>query len=103
MNDAHSTGHAEHSIRGYIFVFIALLIGTMFTVWASYIDLGHQWNIVLALVIASVKAFLVAGYFMHLVSERKLIFMVLGSTAFFFAGLIFITLWSMQPHSLIHL
>jgi cytochrome c oxidase subunit 4 len=103
MSDQHSNaGHAEHSIKGYLFVFGALLVGTLFTVWASYIDLGHHWNIVLALVIASVKAFLVAGYFMHLVSERKMIFTVLGMTVFFFAGLMFLTLWSMQHESLIH-
>jgi drug/metabolite transporter (DMT)-like permease len=82
MSDQHSNaGHAEHSIKGYLFVFGALLVGTLFTVWASYIDLGHHW---------------------HLVSERKMIFTVLGMTVFFFAGLMFLTLWSMQHESLIH-
>ena len=56
----------------------------------------------LALVIAGVKGFLVAGYFMHLVTEKKLIYTVLAFTAFFFAGLMGLTLWSMQPHSLIY-
>jgi cytochrome c oxidase subunit 4 len=96
------TAHTNHSVKGYLFVFFALIIGTVFTVWASFIDLGHHWNIVLALVIACVKAFLVAGYFMHLVTEKKLIYTVLGFTAFFFTGLMYLTLWSMQHESLIH-
>src|ERR1051325_4483963 len=99
---AAAATHADHSIKGYLIVFFALLVGTLFTVWASQIDLGHHWNIVLALVIACVKGFLVAGYFMHLVTEKKMIYTVLAFTAFFFAGLMFLTLWSMEKHSLIY-
>ena len=94
MNDAKPHSHEKHSVRGYLVIYFALLAGTVLTVWASYIDLGHHWNIVLALVIACVKAFLVAGYFMHLISEKKMIFSVLSFTAFFFAGLMFLTLFS---------
>ena len=82
---------ARH-MRGYLIVGAALMIGTLLTVWASYIDLGHHWNIVLALVIATTKASLVALFFMHLISERALIYAVLGATAFFFVGLMFLTL-----------
>ena len=89
-------------IRGYMLVGGTLLIGTILTVLASYVDLGHSWNIVLALVIATVKASLVILFFMHLISERQLIYLVLGCTVFFFAGLMFLTLWSTQPTSLIH-
>jgi cytochrome c oxidase subunit 4 len=94
MSDHDSHAHETHSIRGYLFVYFALMAGTGFTVWASYIDLGHHWNIVLALVIACVKAFLVATYFMHLISEKKMIYSVLALTAFFFVGLMFLTLYS---------
>jgi cytochrome c oxidase subunit 4 len=90
MSD-HSLDMAGH-VRGYLIVGAALFIGTLLTVWASYIDLGHHWNIVLALVIATTKASLVALFFMHLISERALIYTVLGFTAFFFAGLMFLTL-----------
>lgn len=89
MSD-HSTDISKH-IRGYMIVGAALLIGTILTVWASYIDLGHHWNIVLALVIATVKASLVALFFMHLISERQMIYMVLAFTAIFFTGLMFLT------------
>ena len=47
----------------------------------------------MALVIACGKAFLVAGYFMHLISERKMIYGILAFTVFFFVGLMGLTLW----------
>ena len=64
---------------------------------------GHKLAIAIALFIASVKAFLVAGYFMHLISERKMIYIILAFTVFFFAGLMYLTIWSMEPTSLIHI
>jgi caa(3)-type oxidase subunit IV len=45
-----------------------------------------------ALAIACAKAFLVAGFFMHLISERKMIYGLLIFTACFFLGLMFLTL-----------
>ena len=96
--------HADVSkhIRGYLIVGATLLIGTILTVMASYVDLGHHWNIILALVIATVKASLVVLFFMHLISERQMIYIVLSFTVFFFSGLMYLTLWSTQPASLIH-
>ena len=62
---------------------------------ASFIHFeSRAVNIAVALVIASVKASLVAGYFMHLISERKMIYCVLMFTAIFFVGLMFLTLFS---------
>jgi len=84
-----------HHVRRYLFVFYALLFGTLITVAASYIPFGHRaLNIGVALAIATAKGFLVAGYFMHLVSERKMIYGVLAFTAFFFVGLMALTLWA---------
>jgi cytochrome c oxidase subunit 4 len=94
MND-HSAEFSKH-VRGYLIVGAALLIGTVLTVWASYIDLGHHWNIVLALVIATAKASLVALFFMHLISEKQMIYTVLAFTVFFFAGLMFLTISASQ-------
>lgn len=102
----HGHGHHDVSkeVRKYIIVAVALLIGTAITVWASYIHFGsHSMNIAVGLIIATVKAGLVAGFFMHLIDERKLIYGVLGATVFFFIGLMYITLWSMDPASFIHL
>ena len=89
-------------IRGYLIVGGTLLVGTILTVLASYIDLGQHWNIILALVIATVKASLVVLFFMHLISERQMIYIVLAFTGVFFASLMYLTLWSTDPASLIH-
>jgi len=103
MSGHEVISHDTHSVRGYIFVFVALIAGTILTVWASFIQFGSQEiNIAVALTIATVKAFLVVAYFMHLISERKMIYLVLGFTAFFFAGLMGLTLWSLAPNSMVH-
>jgi cytochrome c oxidase subunit 4 len=99
MSDAHAHEHdnISHHIRRYLYVFFALIIGTIFTVWASYIHFGSRAiNIAVALVIACTKAFLVAGFFMHLISEKKMIYAIMAFTAFFFVGLMALTLWSMD-------
>ena len=97
MSDSHSTADFMHHVRRYLLVFVALLIGTIVTVWASYIPFHHRAvNIGVALLIASCKAFLVAGFFMHLISERKMIYCIMAFTAFFFVGLMFLTIWSMS-------
>ena len=63
--------HAEPHITGYLtyfFVWLALTVLTLITIWVSYIDFGVL-NIIVALSIASVKASLVALFFMHLKYE----------------------------------
>lgn len=85
----------KQATRGYIYVFLALLAGTIITVVASYIHFGHHViNVAVALAIAATKAFLVAGYFMHLISERKLIYGLLAATGFFFLGLMLLIVGS---------
>ena len=101
-------GHGHHDVakevRKYMIVFAALIVGTFLTVWVSYIDFGgHARNVAVGLIIATVKAALVAGFFMHLVDERKMIYGLLGATVFFFVGLMYLTLWSMEPGSFIHI
>src|SRR5258708_9336729 len=87
MSDAHPADHFSAHIRRYLFVFYALLFGTVITVLASYIQFPHRAvNIGLALFIASGKAFPAAGYFRHLISQRKMLYGVLPFTAFFFVA-----------------
>jgi caa(3)-type oxidase subunit IV len=84
--------HFTQHVRSYLYVFYALLFGTLITVGASYIPFGnHAINIAVALCIACGKAFLVAGFFMHLISERKMIYGLVAFTAFFFLGLMVLT------------
>ena len=90
---AQEQAHFSEHVRRYLYVFYALLFGTLITVGASYIPFGnHAINIAVALFIACGKAFLVAGFFMHLISERKMIYGLLAFTACFFLGLMFLTL-----------
>jgi len=94
MNHEEAEHFAQH-VRRYLYVFYALLFGTLITVGASYIPFGNrELNIGVALLIALGKASLVGCYFMHLVSERKMIYGILGVTAFFFLGLMFLTIAS---------
>ena len=53
---------------------------------------------------ACVNAFLVAGFLMHLISERKMIYAVLAFTAFFSAGLMGLTIWAARdvPTIMLH-
>jgi len=101
-----SHDHFSHHVRRYLFVFYALLFGTLITVAASYIPFGvRAINIAVALFIAIAKASLVACYFMHLISERKMIYVVMSFTAFFFIGLMFLTVWSFSDfprHTVTH-
>lgn len=74
------TEHKEHIVKPpvYFAVAVALYILTLITVWAAGIDLGKILNTIIALSIASVKASLVALFFMHLKYESKLLwFMIL--------------------------
>ena len=87
--------HVDLQVRRYLLVFYVLLFGTLITVGASYIPFGTRAiNIGVALFIASAKAALVAGYFMHLISERKMIYGIVGFAVVIVLGLILLTVWS---------
>ena len=92
----HDLHDFKRHIKIYIAVFCALLFGTIATVsawkWGHFSTL--TLTIAVALFIACVKAFLVAGFFMHLITERKAIYAILGATVIFFAGLMYMTAWS---------
>lgn len=105
MSSGHSSAaDVKAEVRRYMLVFAALVVGTIVTVLASYIHFGStSANIIVALIIASIKGFLVAGYFMHLIHEKVMIYTILIATVFFFAGLMYLTLWSLEPTSLIHI
>jgi cytochrome c oxidase subunit IV len=95
MNTPHHVEDIQKHVRVYIRVFVALLIATLLTVAVSYVHLGTTGNIAVALVIAVAKAGLVAGFFMHLVAEKKTIYTFLIFTGIFAAGLMFLTLLSL--------
>jgi len=89
------------SIRRCAFVFIAVLCATALMITASFAPIGG-WTIKVTaiLAIASVNAFVVAGFLMHLLTEKKMIYTLLAFTLFFFVGLGGLTIWAMHdmPH-----
>jgi caa(3)-type oxidase subunit IV len=100
--EAHAAPHdhahdiAKH-VKGYIMVGALLIAFTLITVILSYADFdkwfgGHNWNIVIAMIVATFKAGLVAAIFMHLKQEKLTIWKFLLFTAFFCAGLFFLTM-----------
>lgn len=86
-----TTDHAvdiDRHVRIYITVFVALMVLTIVTVAISYLDLSVPMAVAVALLVATMKGTLVACYFMHLVAEKKLIYVVLAITALFFLVLL---------------
>ena len=87
MSEQHAEHHhadIDRHVRVYISVFVALMALTLVTVAISYLDLPTGPAIALALLVALVKGSLVACFFMHLISEKKLVIAVLGLTVLFF-------------------
>ena len=91
-NHSHSAahGHDNHDANApkiYFAVLIALLILTFITVAASKVQFGSGMiNVVIALTIATIKASLVALFFMHLIHDRAMNAIVLVSS-FIFLGI----------------
>ena len=89
--------HADVSkhVKSYMGVFAALFIFTIITVAVSTVDMGHTINVIVALLIASFKASLVAAIFMHLKWESSgIIWITLVFCAIFFVVLMLIPLWA---------
>ena len=81
----------EH-VRVYVTVFVALACLTVVTVAISYIGMRTALAICVAMVVATVKAGLVAGYFMHLITEQRVIIWLLALCAAFVVFLMFLPL-----------
>ncbi len=93
MSHAHAAVAGEHKphvlpLRIYFSVWGALLVLTYLTVAASYQDFG-TWNLVVAVGIATIKASLVALFFMHLKYDERFNALIFVS-ALAFLGIFFI-------------
>jgi cytochrome c oxidase subunit IV len=82
-------------VRTYLTVFGALLVLTVTTVGVSYL---HLPTVTLGLVIAAAKATLVVLFFMHLKSEKPMVFWPLALTMFLFVALFAFILWTEADH-----
>ena len=92
MTHHADTHDVKKEVKGYILVFAALAALTVITVAVKSLHLKLWVAVSLALFIATVKGSLVACYFMHLISEKKLIYAILIFTVFFIAGLLILLL-----------
>ena len=71
--DKHGPVDKSAEIRVYLTIFGCLAVLTLMTVGVAYMNLPHGAGVVIALVIAAVKVFLIASFFMHLRGEGRLI------------------------------
>ena len=88
---AATSDHAadiDKHVRVYITVFVTLMVLTIVTVAISRLHLPVAMAVTVALTVAIIKWSLVACYFMHLISEKKLIYAVLALTVAFFIVLL---------------
>jgi hypothetical protein len=106
-HDAPLTGPAEADehpvdfnsyVRRCIYIFIAILCATSLMIWISFLPEHYSWaaKVGMILAVAAANAFVVAGFLMHLISEKKMIYTVLGFTVFFVIGLFGLTLYAMK-------
>ena len=84
MSEVHSIEEVKKHVRVYMIVFGALAVLTVVTVAVGYLELPIVPALVLGIAIALVKAGLVAAYFMHLLTEKKVILSFLALTVVFF-------------------
>src|SRR5580698_769438 len=102
-HNAPGTGHVdEHPVDfnaylrrcGAILAVVLCAVGLM--IWASYLNLSWSVKVAIILAIASVNAFFVAGFLMHLLSEKKMVYTILGFTVSFVIGLFVLTICAMN-------
>lgn len=78
----NSDDHSNHVLPLWIYiaVFSALIVLTVTTVAVAQVDLGGTANLIIAMVVACIKAGLVALFFMHLLYDKKIYLYVFMSS-----------------------
>jgi cytochrome c oxidase subunit IV len=91
---------SEHIVspKLYVVIFTSLMLGTGITVWAAFQNFG-KLNIVIALVIATIKASLVVLYFMHARYSPKRTQLVIVCSVFWLAIMLALTLTDYNTRS----
>lgn len=89
QSDAHHGGHImSYNKLGGILVILLML--TFVTITITQVDL-RALTVAAALLIASIKSFIVLSYFMHLKYDRPIFRWMVGAVFFLLAIVIFIT------------
>jgi cytochrome c oxidase subunit 4 len=102
MGHSHSPEEIKKHMKFYVGVFAALLAGTLLTVALYFVYFeDFRKTVTVALLVATLKASLVAAFFMHLSNEKRTIYLVLVATVFFFAGMMALTLFAYGDHTML--
>lgn len=86
-----SNGHHIIPLKTYFGVFWALIVLTVITVLAAQFDFGAL-NTIVAMAIASAKAFFVLAYFMHLKYDDRVYLVGFLSAIFFLVVMYFFSI-----------
>ena len=92
MNHEEQVEHTSHSYSKYFLVWLGLLTLTAITVTVAGINLGDV-TIAAAIIIASIKSYLVLTVFMHLKAESR-VFKIFLMAALFFIIISIVLLFS---------
>lgn len=92
MNEHSTEHHHILPLRIYFGVAAALMVFTVITVVAAQFQFG-EYNLLIAMIIAAVKATLVALFFMHLKYDNKIYAMVFVGSLLFLAVFIIFTMF----------
>ena len=78
---------SEHivPVRVYVTIFLVLVVGTILTVIAAFVNFPGPLNTIVALTIATIKATFVVLYFMHVRYSSRLIWVIMPSALFWMA------------------
>jgi cytochrome c oxidase subunit 4 len=105
---AHDHGHDDHGghhispLSTYFLIYGALLVLTVVTVLVSYAELPPAQSVPAAIAVATVKAGLVAGWFMHLKYDARFnVFVFLGALWFMAAFFVF-TFFDLASRDMVH-
>ncbi len=99
--DAHEIEHLRGHLKFYWIIFGLLIVGTFLTVFVPRIwhFEVHSINVVIGLLIATVKAALVCLFFMHLSAEKKLIYYMIALSVFGAIALFILTALAYWDHT----
>lgn len=99
MTQSHASEHRGPAPSGhrliepgtYYLVFAALIVVTVVTVLTSFLELG-RWHLLVGLLFGTVKAVLVALFFMHLVHSSRVVWLIVAASLFWLGILHVLTL-----------
>ncbi|NJK32018.1 MAG: caa(3)-type oxidase subunit IV, partial [Deltaproteobacteria bacterium] len=95
VENPHEDHHHVSPVWQFTVVYVALLILTIITYLVSFIGLGPA-SLPVAMTVATIKAALVVGYFMHLKYEDRFYSFLFLSSLFFVAIFFTFVLFDME-------